>query len=59
MSASPQSPTLVNSASDTSTSDLPHWLNTLKFNTDGLIPAIAQDHQTGQILMMAWMNAEA
>ena len=28
----------------------------LKFTADGLIPAIAQDHQTGEVLMMAWMN---
>lgn len=33
--------------------------NSLKFNADGLIPAIAQDAQTGQVLMMAWMNAQA
>ncbi|MEP1767490.1 MAG: phosphoribosyl-AMP cyclohydrolase [Sulfitobacter sp.] len=32
---------------------------TLKFNEAGLIPAIAQDHETGEILMMAWMNAES
>lgn len=32
---------------------------TLKFNEAGLIPAIAQDAETGEILMMAWMNAEA
>jgi phosphoribosyl-AMP cyclohydrolase len=25
----------------------------------GLVPAIAQDHQTGEVLMMAWMNREA
>lgn len=31
----------------------------LKFNVDGLIPAIAQQHDTGEVLMMAWMNAEA
>ena len=31
----------------------------LAFNGDGLVPAIAQDHETGEILMMAWMNAEA
>ena len=30
-----------------------------KFNADGLIPAIAQDEVTGEILMMAWMNDEA
>ena len=31
---------------------------TLKYNEAGLIPAIAQDHETGEVLMMAWMNAE-
>ncbi len=31
----------------------------LTYNLDGLIPAIAQDHETREILMMAWMNAEA
>lgn len=35
------------------------WLSQVKFDTDGLIPAIAQDHQTGRVLMMAWMNAES
>ncbi len=28
----------------------------LKFNDDGLIPAIIQDQSTGRVLMMAWMN---
>ena len=28
----------------------------LKFNTDGLIPAIVQEQSTGRVLMMAWMN---
>ena len=37
----------------------PAWLAAIKFNDDGLIPAIAQDHKSGRILMMAWMNAEA
>ncbi|MEM8537983.1 MAG: phosphoribosyl-AMP cyclohydrolase [Pseudomonadota bacterium] len=32
---------------------------TLSYNDAGLIPAIAQDATTGEILMMAWMNAEA
>ena len=31
----------------------------LKFDANGLIPAIAQDCDTGEVLMMAWMNAEA
>lgn len=30
-----------------------------KFNTDGLIAAIAQDAETGTVLMLAWMNADA
>ncbi|MFD3189114.1 phosphoribosyl-AMP cyclohydrolase [Sedimentitalea sp. HM32M-2] len=32
---------------------------TLVFNEAGLIPAIAQDATSGDVLMMAWMNAEA
>jgi phosphoribosyl-AMP cyclohydrolase len=32
-------------------------LAALRFNTDGLIPAIAQQHDTGEVLMLAWMNA--
>ena len=31
----------------------------LIFNADGLIPAIAQDHASGEILMLAWMNEDA
>ena len=29
------------------------------WNSDGLVPAIAQDHRTGRVLMVAWMNREA
>lgn len=36
-----------------------NWLESIKWNEAGLIPAIAQDHKTGRVLMMAWMNAEA
>lgn len=32
---------------------------TLRYDEKGLIPAIAQDHASGQVLMMAWMNADA
>src|SRR5471032_1432071 len=35
------------------------WLDEIHWNSDGLVPAIAQDHKTGRILMMAWMNREA
>ena len=30
-----------------------------KWNADGLLPAIAQDFRTGEVLMMAWMNEES
>ncbi len=35
------------------------WLDDINWNSDGLIPAIAQDYQSGRILMLAWMNREA
>ena len=31
----------------------------IAYNADGLVPAIVQEHGTGKVLMMAWMNAEA
>jgi phosphoribosyl-AMP cyclohydrolase len=34
-------------------------LDTLVFDRDGLIPAIAQQHDSGEVLMLAWMNREA
>lgn len=34
-------------------------LAAVKYNSDGLVPAIAQCVETGDILMMAWMNAES
>ena len=34
-------------------------LKDIKFNKDGLVPAIAQDADTGEVLMLAYMNAEA
>jgi len=35
------------------------WLDQLSWNDDGLVPAIAQDAQTGVNLMVAWMNRAA
>jgi phosphoribosyl-AMP cyclohydrolase len=35
------------------------FIEQLKFNADGLIPAIVQEHGTGRVLMMAWMNRES
>ena len=31
----------------------------IKFNKDGLVPAIAQQHNTGEVLMLAWMNKDS
>ena len=35
------------------------WLAEINWDEQGLIPAIAQDYQTGRVLMVAWMNAES
>jgi phosphoribosyl-AMP cyclohydrolase len=35
------------------------WLNQVKWDEQGLVPAIAQDAHTGEVLMFAWMNREA
>ena len=32
------------------------WLSQLRFNEQGLLAAIAQDYQSGRVLMLAWMN---
>jgi len=32
---------------------------TLTYDMNGLVPAIAQEHETGEVLMLAWMNADA
>lgn len=35
------------------------FIETLKFDANGLIAAIAQQHDTGEVLMLAWMNQAA
>jgi phosphoribosyl-AMP cyclohydrolase len=35
------------------------WLEQIKWNSDGLVPAIAEDVDTGVNLMVAWMNRDA
>ena len=35
------------------------FIDSLKFNDAGLIPAIIQEEGTGRVLMMAWMNADS
>ncbi|MGD8671858.1 MAG: phosphoribosyl-AMP cyclohydrolase [Thiogranum sp.] len=36
-----------------------NWLDAVKWDADGLVPAIAQDAADGRVLMVAWMNREA
>lgn len=36
-----------------------NWLDEVKWDTDGLVPAVAQESGSGKILMLAWMNPEA
>jgi len=35
------------------------WLDAIKWDQDGLVPAIAQEDGSGKVLMMAWMNRDA
>jgi phosphoribosyl-AMP cyclohydrolase len=37
----------------------PDWLDEVKWDRDGLVPAIAQEQGSGDVLMMAWMNRAA
>jgi phosphoribosyl-AMP cyclohydrolase len=36
----------------------PEQLATVRYDATGLVPAIVQDHDSGRVLMMAWVNAE-
>lgn len=35
------------------------WLDEVKWNSEGLVPAVAQEKATGKLLSLAWMNREA
>ena len=35
------------------------WLDTIKWDRDGLVPVIAQEADSGKVLMVAWMNRDA
>ncbi len=37
----------------------PSVLDEVAFNSDGLVPAVVQEHEGGRVLMMAWMNRES
>jgi phosphoribosyl-AMP cyclohydrolase len=41
------------------TLDAPAWLDHVKFDEQGLVPAIAQDADSKRVLMVAWMNRES
>jgi phosphoribosyl-AMP cyclohydrolase len=51
-----QAMNIAPSADDTMQSAV---LAAIRFDAAGLVPAIAQQHDTGEVLMMAWMNAES
>ena len=36
-----------------------HWMEVLRWHDSGLLPAIAQDYDTGDVLTLAWMNRES
>lgn len=36
-----------------------HWLDEVHWDANGLVPVIAQEHDTGDVVMFAWMNREA
>jgi len=36
-----------------------NWLDQIKWDRDGLVPVIAQERDSGEVLMFAWMNREA
>ena len=35
------------------------WIDSVAWNADGLVPAVAQDAASGEVLMLAWMNRES
>jgi phosphoribosyl-AMP cyclohydrolase len=35
------------------------WIESIAWNADGLVPAVAQDAASGEVLMLAWMNRES
>jgi phosphoribosyl-AMP cyclohydrolase len=39
--------------------DIDAFLAAIQFDSQGLVPAIAQQHDTGEVLMMAWMDRDA
>lgn len=50
---------MSNTPTQISDDSLSEILDQIQFNEDGLVPAVAQQHDTGEVLMMAWMNETA
>jgi len=50
---------MITAANPPTEAILDHLLETLRFDHDGLIPAIAQDDESGDVLMMAYMSQES
>src|ERR1043166_9921421 len=46
-------------AAAVSEQEIERALGEIKFGPDGLVAAVAQQHDTGEVLMLAWMNREA
>lgn len=53
------SETTATAACSPSTAEPAHWLDTVRWDADGLVPVIAQEAATGDVLMFAWMNRDA
>jgi phosphoribosyl-AMP cyclohydrolase len=49
----------VPAACSPSTAGPANWLDTVRWDADGLVPVIAQEVASGDVLMFAWMNREA
>lgn len=37
----------------------PDWVGEIRWSQEGLVPAVIQDHASGKVLMLAWMNRES
>jgi phosphoribosyl-AMP cyclohydrolase len=53
------SETTATAACSPSTAGPANWLDTVRWDADGLVPVIAQEADSGDVLMFAWMNREA
>jgi phosphoribosyl-AMP cyclohydrolase len=52
-------PTVSDASAPDVDHELPAYIKHLRFDENGLIPVIAQDHKTNKVLMVAWMNAQS